>query len=193
MSVWQGECARHSSSSRLHGASLTSVEQAEGAHRRLHREVQRDRRAVRVDEIQSLSAARQRAQSQRVMIPGTRSHQTGGIMRYFPGKLIIICSAVLVLSVIANGSLAEPKSGRSTPAGGDTSASTGATGNTMPSSPQSSDGSNGSWAGGDGQLETSIRLKDTWSLELGVGVDPEQQSSSPTGDINGRVGFGFRF
>ena len=40
----------------------------------------------------------------------------------------------------------------------------------------------------------SIRLKDTWSLDLNVGVDTRQQTqSSPAGDVKGRVGLGLKF
>jgi len=43
----------------------------QGAYRRLHRNLQRGRRAVRVDQIESPPAPRQRTPSQRLMIPGT--------------------------------------------------------------------------------------------------------------------------
>jgi hypothetical protein len=118
----------------------------------------------------------------------------------FPGKPVIVCSAALLLSLIASASsLADPRSARPTPPGQDTSSGT--TNNTTPGSPQTSEpqasqasnGGNGSWTGGDGRLETSIPLKDAWSLELGAGIDSEQQSRSNSGDVNGRVGFGFRF
>jgi len=123
----------------------------------------------------------------------------------FPGKPVIVCSAVLLLSLIATASsLADPRSARPTPPGQDTSSgatTSGATTNTTPGSSQSSDpqasqpssGGSGSWTGGDGRLETSIPLKDAWSLELGAGIDSEEQSRSNSGDINGRVGLGFRF
>ena len=43
-------------------------------------------------------------------------------------------------------------------------------------------------------METSIPLKDAWSLQMGVTIDPEQQSrANGAGDVNGRVGFGFKF
>jgi len=115
----------------------------------------------------------------------------------FPGKAVIVGSAALVLSLIAAPSLlADPRLTRPTPPGQDTSS--GATNNATPGSsqssePQASNGGSGSWTGGDGRLETSIPLKDTWSLELGAGLDPEQQSRSNSGDVNGRVGLGFRF
>src|SRR5262245_56344670 len=80
-----------------------------------------------------------------------------------PGKPVIVCSAALLLSLIASASsLADPRSARPTPPGQDTSS--GATNNTTPGSPQTSEpqasqasnGGNGSWTGGDGRLETSI-------------------------------------
>src|SRR5215468_7241888 len=127
----------------------------------------------------------------------TRCQQRGDIMLDFPGKPVIVCSAALLLSLIASASsLADPRSARPTPPGQDTSS--GATTNTTPGSPQTSEpqasiGGNSSWTGGDGRLETSIPLTGAWSLELEAGVDPEQQSRSNSGDVNGRVGFGFRF
>jgi hypothetical protein len=122
----------------------------------------------------------------------------------FLGRLVIVCFAALVVRLIANGSsLAESKAARTTTSA-DTSS--GSTNNATPGSPQSSDsqagtqsssGINGSWAGGDQQLGTSIQLKDTWSLQFGGGVDFEQQQSqsrsNPAGDVNGRVGVGLRF
>ena len=115
-------------------------------------------------------------------------------------KPVIVCSAALLLSLIANAStLADPRSARPTPPGQDPSS--GPTSSTAPGSPQTSEpqasqapnSGNGSWTGGDGRLETSIPLKDAWSLEFGAGIDPEQQSRSNSGDVNGRVGLGFRF
>src|SRR5262249_10182659 len=96
------------------------------------------------------------------------------VMLDFLGKPVIVCSAALVLSLIATASsLADPRSARPTPPGQDTSSGT--TNNTTPGSSQSSEpqasqasgGGSGSWTGGDGRLETSIPLKDAWSLELG--------------------------
>jgi len=130
----------------------------------------------------------------------TRCQQRGDVMLDFLGKPVIVCSAALVLSLIATASsLADPRSARPTPPGQDTSSGT--TNNTTPGSSQSSEpqasqasgGGSGSWTGGDGRLETSIPLKDAWSLELGAGIDSEEQSRSNSGDINGRVGLGFRF
>jgi hypothetical protein len=116
------------------------------------------------------------------------------------GRLVSACSAALVLSLVGSSSaLADPRSGRSTPPGQDTTASTGTTSSTTDTQTgtgtPSTSGGNSSWAGGDGQLETSIPLKDAWSLQMGITVDPEQQSRSNggTSDINGRVGLGFRF
>jgi len=118
----------------------------------------------------------------------------------FPGKPVVVCCAALVFSLVANASsLADPRSVRPTPPGQDSSS--GATNNTTPSDPQagaqSSNGGNSgstSRAGGDGELLTDIPLKDAWSLQFGVTVDPEQQSRpNGAGDINGRVGLGFRF
>jgi len=114
-------------------------------------------------------------------------------------KPVIVCSAALLLSLIANASsFADPRSTRPTPPGQDPSS--GPTNNTTPGSPQTSEplapqsnSGNGSWTGGDGRLETSIPLKDAWSLEIGAGIDSEQQSRSNSGDVNGRVGLGFRF
>jgi|SRR5215813_10483630 len=135
----------------------------------------------------------------------TRTPKKGDIMLDFPGKPVIVCSAVLLLSLVATASsLADPRSARPTPPGQDTSS--GATTNTTPGSPQTSEpqasiggnsstasAGNSSWTGGDGRLETSIPLNGAWSLELGGGIDSEQQSRSNSGDVNGRVGFGFRF
>jgi hypothetical protein len=121
----------------------------------------------------------------------------------FPGKPIIVGCAALVLSLTGNvSSLAD---GRGRALGVDPST----TSTTTPGSSQSSDpqasqtgaqlssggnGVSGSRAGGDGELLTDIPLKDAWSLQLGVTIDPEQQSrSNGNGDINGRVGLGFRF
>ena len=118
----------------------------------------------------------------------------------FPGKPVIVCSAVLLLSLIVTASsLADPRSARPTPPGQDTSSGTtnsttpGASQSSDPQASQASSGGSGSWTGGDGRLETSIPLKDAWSLELGAGIDSEEQSRSNSGDINGRVGLGFKF
>jgi hypothetical protein len=126
----------------------------------------------------------------------------------FSGRPIIVCSAALVLCLFATGSSwAQGKSSGVIPpgAGAPSTSGAGAANTTTPSTSQSSEpqagvqlpnGSNGAAVGVDGQLQTlySLPLKDAWSLQLGAGVDPEQQSrSNPTGDINGRVGLGFKF
>jgi len=124
-------------------------------------------------------------------------------MRGVPGRLIIVCFASLVLSLIANRSALADGKGKAL--GADPSTTSTTTPGPSPSSdPQPSQPatqlSNGSYGGsssrtgGDGELLTDIPLKDAWSLQLGVTVDPEQQSrSNGSGDINGRVGLGFRF
>jgi hypothetical protein len=120
----------------------------------------------------------------------------------------------MLLGVIASGSsLAQGKSQSVVPSGAGlpstsgsptTSASAAAGIPTSGSSPsselqagaQSSNATSGSAVGVDSKLQSlySVPLKDSWSLQMGVGLDAEQQSrSNPTGDINGRVGLGFKF
>ena len=57
----------------LSGASFTSVEQLQGAHRCVHRRLQRDSRAVRMDQKEGLPAPVQKPPYHSAVIPGTRS------------------------------------------------------------------------------------------------------------------------
>ncbi len=57
----------------LTGASFTSVEQLKEHIDAFIETLQRGRRAVRVDQVESPPAPRQRTPSQRLVIPGTRS------------------------------------------------------------------------------------------------------------------------
>jgi hypothetical protein len=126
----------------------------------------------------------------------------------FLGKPIAICAAAILFGVITSGSsLAQGKSPGVVPpgAGPPSTSGSGPVGTPTPSASQSSDlqasvssstASGGSAAGVDGKLQSlySVPLTDTWSLQMGVGLDAEAQSrSNPTGDINGRVGLGFKF
>ena len=56
----------------LNGASFTAVEQIAGAHRCLHRRLQRDRRAIRLDQEKGPPAAVQKSPYHSTLIPGTR-------------------------------------------------------------------------------------------------------------------------
>jgi hypothetical protein len=127
-------------------------------------------------------------------------------MLHFLGKPIAICAAAILFGVITSGSsLAQGKSPGVVPPGAGPPSTSGGVGTATPSASQSSDlqagisssnASGGSAAGVDGKLQSlySVPLTDTWSLQMGVGLDAEAQSrSNPTGDINGRVGLGFKF
>jgi len=105
-----------------------------------------------------------------------------------PGKPPMVCSVALLHSLIANaGSLADPRSTRPIPPGQD--ASSGGT-----TTPGSSQRSTARFYWGQQLLGWWGNSWTGWSLELGVGIDPEQQSrSNPAGDVNGRVGFGVKF
>jgi hypothetical protein len=121
-------------------------------------------------------------------------------MLHFPRKPIIVCSAALVTCLLASGSsLGQGKSAGATPPGAGAPAAGAATPSPSPSSElqagmQSPTGNNGGAVGLDGQTLYSLPLKDAWSLQLGAGVESEQQSrSNPAGEISGRVGLGLKF
>ena len=116
-------------------------------------------------------------------------------MLHFLERPLTFCTAAILLSVIASGgSLAQGKSQGVGPQGAGPPTMSGGGAASIPTLGSNSSG--GSAVGIDGELQSlySVPLKDNWSLQMGVGVDAEQQSrSSPTGDINGRVGLGFKF
>lgn len=127
-------------------------------------------------------------------------------MLHLPRKPIIVFSAALAIYLLASGSsLAQGKSAGAIPAGvgAPSTSAVGAASATTPSASQSFEpqagmqspnGNVGGAVGLDGQTLYSLPLKDAWSLQLGGGVDPEQQSrSNPAGDINGRVGLKLKF
>jgi hypothetical protein len=129
-------------------------------------------------------------------------------MLHLLGTPRALCFAAILLGVIASGnSLAQGKSQSVIPSGAGLPSTSGSAAAGIPTTGssasselqagvQSSNAISGSAVGVDGKLQSlySVPLKDSWSLQMGVGLDSEQQSrSNATGDINGRVGLGFKF
>ena len=116
-------------------------------------------------------------------------------MLHYLGRVLTFCAAAILLSVIASGSsLAQGKSQGVGPQGAGPQSTSGSGAISIPTPGANANG--GSAVGVDGELQSSysLPLKDNWSLQMGVGLDAEQQSrSNPAGDLNGRVGLGFKF
>ena len=110
-------------------------------------------------------------------------------------RLLTFYTAAILLTFIAcGGSLAQGKSQGVGQQGAGPPNTSGSGAISIPT--PGANASSGSAVGVDGELQSSysLPLKDSWSLQMGVGLDAEQQSrSNPAGDLNGRVGLGFKF
>ena len=104
--------------------------------------------------------------------------------------------ALLVISGTSHGSWAQTKSAGTIVGGvpGVGAIVGGATSSQVPSGAVTGMAPDNLGAVGQVEAFKSFPLQDKWSLEVGGGVNTQQQTqSSPAGDVNGRVGLGMKF